>query len=91
MAAPPHWTLREARAQYFRENGLEEDGGYARDWVRIKIGPVPISFPNTKGRRAALLPHDLHHVATGYDTTLVGEAESGGLDLFDLRHQLETR
>jgi hypothetical protein len=30
--APRHWTLREARAQYFRENGIEEDGGYARGW-----------------------------------------------------------
>ena len=81
MAAPRHWTLREARAQYFRENGIEEDGGYARDWVRIKIGPLLVSFPNTKGRRAALLPHDLHHVATGYDTTLVGEAEIGAWEL----------
>ena len=81
MAAPRHWTLREARARYLRENGLEEDGGYARNWVRIKIGPVPFVFPNTNGRRAALLPHDLHHVATGCDTTLVGEAEIGAWEL----------
>jgi ubiquinone biosynthesis protein Coq4 len=49
--------------------------------VRIKIGPLPVSFPNTEGRRAALLPHDLHHVATGYATTLVGEAEIGAWEL----------
>lgn len=74
-------TLREARARYFRENGFEADGGQSTQWVRIKLGPVPLSFPNTKGRRAALLPHDLHHVATGYATTLVGEAEIGAWEL----------
>src|SRR5437867_13183202 len=81
MASPQHSTLREARAQYFRENGIEEDGGYGRKWVRIKLGPVPVVFPNTTGRRAVLLQHDLHHVATGYDTTLVAEAEFGAWDL----------
>jgi hypothetical protein len=70
-----------ARDQYLRENGIDEDGGYARKWVRIKLGPVPVLFPNTTGRRAALLPHDLHHVATGYGTTLVGEAEIGAWEL----------
>lgn len=74
-------TLREARAQYFRESGIEGDGGSSRRWVRIKLGPVPILIPNTTGRRAALLPHDLHHVATGYHTTLVGEAEIGAWEL----------
>lgn len=28
-----------------------------------------------------MLPHDLHHVATGYGTTLVGEAEIGAWEL----------
>jgi hypothetical protein len=74
-------TLREALAQYFRENGLETDGGFTRRWVYVKLGPVPVVFPNTKGRRAVLLQHDLHHVATGYDTTLVGEAEIGAWEL----------
>jgi hypothetical protein len=74
-------TLGEARAQYFRENGIQADGGYTAKWVRIKLGPVPVVFPNTSGRRAALLPHDLHHVATGYDTTLIGEAEIGAWEL----------
>jgi len=81
MASSRDVTLRGARAQYFRANGIDDDGGYDRKWVRIKLGPVPVVFPNTPGRRAALLPHDLHHVATGYDTTLVGEAEIGAWEL----------
>jgi hypothetical protein len=77
----PASTLREARAEYFRANGLDEDGGYAKRWVKIKLGPLPVWFPNTDARRAALLQHDLHHVATGYDTSLVGEAEIGAWEL----------
>jgi hypothetical protein len=81
MVWSQHATLREARAQYFRQNGVKEDGGYADKWVKIKLGPVPVVFPNTNGRRSALLQHDLHHVATGYDTTLVGETEIGAWEL----------
>lgn len=73
--------LREARADYFRANGLGDDGGYVQNWVKIKLGPVPVWIRNTRGRRAALAKHDLHHIATGYDTTLVGEAEIGAWEL----------
>ena len=82
MAADNDLTaLRQARAAYFREHGLGVDGGYAQTWVKIKLGPLPVWFRNTRGRRAALLQHDLHHIATGYETTLVGEAEIGAWEL----------
>ncbi len=73
--------LRQARAQYFRENGFGEDGGYSRRWVKVQLGPVPVWILNTKGRQRAVRLHDLHHVATGYDTSLVGEAEIGAWEL----------
>jgi hypothetical protein len=73
--------LRHARADYFRKNAFGEDGGYGQPWVKLKLGPVPIWFPNTAGRRRAVRLHDLHHVATGYDTSLVGEAEIGAWEL----------
>ena len=73
--------LRDARAQYFRENGFGEDGGYGRRLVRLKLGPVLLWFPNTRGRVRAVRLHDLHHIATGYTTTPVGEAEIGPREL----------
>ena len=73
--------LRQARAAYFRDNGFGEDGGYGRRWVKVKLGPVPVWFPNTQARRRAVRLHDLHHIATGYGTTLVGEAEIGAWEL----------
>lgn len=67
-------TVREARSEYFARNGLE-DGGYDSWWVRLQAGPIPIFFPNTAARVAAVRLHDIHHVATGFETTWTGEAE----------------
>lgn len=68
-------TLRDARRVYFDANGFGADGGYAKRWVKVKMGPVPFWFPNSEGRVRAVRYHDLHHVATGYDTDLTGEGE----------------
>jgi hypothetical protein len=74
-------TLRDARRVYFDANGFGDDGGYAKRWVKVKIGPLPFWFPNTPGRVFAVRYHDLHHVATGYDTNLVGEGEIGAWEV----------
>ena len=82
--AAPHYAddtrVREARAAYFEANGFG-DGGYRDAWVTFKVGPFPVAFPNTAGRVRAVRLHDLHHVATDYDTDLVGEAEIGAWEL----------
>jgi len=70
-------SLRDVRARYFRDNGFGEDGGYAKAWVPVQLGPVTVGFPNTAARVRAVKFHDLHHVVTGYGTDAVGEAEIG--------------
>ncbi len=75
-------SVREARARYFAENGFPRDGGYAARWVVLRMGRVPVfAFPNTQARVRAVRLHDLHHVATGYATSWVGEAEIGAWEL----------
>lgn len=82
MAAyPDDSSVGDARARYFAANGFGADGGYREDWVRFKVGPFPVVFPNTAGRKAAVPCHDLHHVASGYDTNLAGEAEIGAWEI----------
>lgn len=68
-------TMREAVRRYFDENGFGADGGYAATWVDFKLGPVPLPFPNTEGRKRAVKFHDLNHVLTGYRTDTLGEFE----------------
>ena len=72
----PDMSVRAARARYFADNGFGDDGGYAAKWVTlIKLGPIPLGFPQTDGRRRAVRRHDLHHLVTGYDTDFAGEGE----------------
>lgn len=82
MAGDGHLTLREARALYFKQNGIAPDGGYDDRWVVIKVGSFPVfAFPNTEGRKRDVPFHDLHHALTGYGTTILGEAEIGAWEL----------
>jgi hypothetical protein len=68
-------SLVDARRVYFDANGFGADGGYAKRWVKVKLGPLPLAFPNSEARVRAVRYHDLHHVATGYDTDWTGEGE----------------
>ena len=73
-------SVGEARDVYFQANGFSL-AGYTDKWVKLKLGPIPIVFPNTQARRAAVKLHDLHHVATNYATTFIGEAEIGAWEI----------
>jgi hypothetical protein len=78
----PMMSVHEARARYFADNAFGDDGGYHDRWVTIyQLGPIPLGFPNTSGRVAAVRYHDLHHLATGYDTNILGEAEIAAWEL----------
>src|SRR5688572_11013280 len=69
-------TVRASRDRYLAENCLTTDS-YAARRFPIYVGRRPIYLPNP-----GYLPwHDLHHVATGYDTGLIGEAEISAYEL----------
>ena len=72
--------VSEARERYFAENGFSA-ATYTARWATFKLGPIPLAFPNTKSRKAAIPMHDLHHIATGYATTFTGEAEISAWEL----------
>ena len=75
-------SLRETRSDYFAQCGLPADGGYEARWVVVRARGLPIGFfPNSAGRRRAVRIHDLHHVLTGYDTSLRGESEIAAWEL----------
>jgi hypothetical protein len=74
-------TLGAARAAYYERNHFGADGGDSLDWVPLKVFGMTLKIPNTDGRRRAVRIHDLHHVVTGYETTLAGESEIGAWEL----------
>jgi hypothetical protein len=75
-------SVRSARAEYFARAGFPADGGYGDAWVKVKIlGRFVPAFPNVAARVRAVRLHDLHHIATGYDTSWTGEAEIAAWEL----------
>lgn len=85
----PESTLGDARDLYFKLNNFAESDYRAR-WVKMKIGPFPFAFPNTKGRAKAVKLHDIHHILTEYPTTWRGEAQIGAWEVATgLRHHYE--
>jgi hypothetical protein len=57
------------------------DGGYHLKWFHIKAGIINIPLPNIKARVEVAKIHDIHHVLTGYEATLCGEAEIAGWEI----------
>ncbi len=77
---PNHWKVKDALQAYFSKYHFE-NGGYHLKWFKIKLGPVFIPLPNTKGRIEAVKIHDIHHLLTEYPATLKGEAEIGAWEI----------
>ena len=73
--------VRDARTEFFRLAGLPGDGGYSARSIHFRIGILSFALPNSAARRRAVPLHDLHHLATGYDTSWRGEAEIAAWEL----------
>ncbi len=69
-------TVRAGRDRYLAENSLTVES-YTERGFPVYVGRWPVRLPNP----GLLHLHDLHHVATGYGTGLVGEAEISAYEL----------
>lgn len=75
-------TVREARDAYLAENGFTV-AGYDEPKTEASFMGIRFTVPNTPRHRFAIMLHDLHHVATGFGTDIVGEGE---ISAWELRH-----
>jgi hypothetical protein len=71
---PPELSVAEGLEAYLEENGFDR-ALYDSAWTPASLFGIPVPVPNTKKHRFAIMRHDLHHVATGFGTDPVGEAE----------------
>jgi hypothetical protein len=77
-------TVKQALTAYLEENGFTFEG-YDSEWTEASFLGVRFSVPNTPKHRWGIMLHDLHHVATGFGTDLVGEGEISAWELRGLR------
>lgn len=69
--------MRAARDRFLSENGFDL-ASYTSPHLPLHLGPWTVRVANP-----GLLPwHDMHHIATGYATSVIGEAE---ISVFELR------
>lgn len=69
-------TPQEVLHQFYIDNNLGDDGGQKSQSVKIELTKwFHFYFPNFDARRKAVIKHDIHHLLTGYSTTLIGESE----------------
>ncbi len=71
---PASMRVRDARDHYLAENAFTV-AAYDDKWTQASFFGLSFAVPNTRTHRWAIMLHDLHHVATGFGTDLVGEAE----------------
>lgn len=69
-------TAQDARDHFLARYSLSMEGYTAPDFP-VHLGPLVLRFPNP----GLLRFHDLHHVATGYPATVLGEAQISAFEL----------
>ena len=75
-------TPRQLLPDFYKQYGLDNDGGQNSPYVRIEFSKhFALYFPNFDARRKAVFKHDVHHIATGYRSTFKGETEIGAWEI----------
>ena len=72
--------VEQARDAYLLENGFTVEA-YDAKYTEASFLGIKLRVPNTRHHAWAIQRHDLHHVATGYGTDLVGEGEISAWEL----------
>jgi hypothetical protein len=77
---PTQLQVERARDHYLAENGFTV-AEYDSPRTPASVFGIRFTVPNTPKHRWAIMLHDLHHVATGYGTDAIGEAEISAWEL----------
>lgn len=67
--------VSEALKDYYLAAKVDPASTYDEKWARIEVGPIAFYIPNTENRKNALRVHDVHHVVTGFEPNICGEAQ----------------
>jgi hypothetical protein len=74
-------TVKKALSDFYHNHGLPDDGGVSKRLAKYTFGPLTVPIYNTKGRRRALLYHDVHHILTNYEGELKEETAIGAWEV----------
>ena len=74
-------TLDKLLAEFYKKNGIDENGGINDDTFDINVLGINLKLPNLKFRKDMIHIHDIHHILNKCNTTWKGEAYIAGWEI----------
>jgi len=74
-------TLDKLLAEFYKRNGIDENGGINDDTFAIKVLGINLKLPNPKFRKDMIHIHDIHHILNKCNTSWKGEAYIAGWEI----------
>tara|TARA_B110000967_G_C18893097_1_gene568707 strand:+ start:421 stop:963 length:543 start_codon:yes stop_codon:yes gene_type:complete len=74
-------TLDKLLAEFYKENGIPENGGVDKQTFEMDIFGNRLKLPNPKFRKEVIHIHDIQHILNSCDTSWKGEAFIAGWEL----------
>lgn len=66
-------TVGNLLIDFYKTNGIPEDGGVNEDTFHMNVFSIDITFPNPTFRKKLTFIHDIQHVLNNCDTSWKGE------------------
>jgi hypothetical protein len=74
-------TLGKLLTDFYKENGIPENGGIDSDTFQMEIFRINLKLPNPKFRKDIIHIHDIQHLLNKCDTSWKGEAFISGWEI----------
>lgn len=74
-------TLEKMLLQFYKENGIPDNGGEDDDRFSLVVFGINVILPNFKFRKEIIHIHDIQHILNNCDTTWKGEAFIAGWEV----------
>ena len=73
--------LDKLLTEFYKENGILENGGINKDTFEMKVLGINLKLPNPKFRKDVIHIHDIQHLLNECDTSWKGEAFIAGWEI----------
>jgi hypothetical protein len=74
-------TLDKLLIEFYKENGIPENGGIKKDTFEMIVFGINLKLPNPKFRKDVIHIHDIQHLLNKCDTSWKGEAFISGWEI----------
>ncbi len=74
-------TLDKLLIEFYKENGIPENGGIDNDTFEMKVLGMNLKLPNPKFRKDVIHIHDIQHLVNKCDTSWKGEGFIAGWEI----------